>query len=122
MKASVRLGLLLSGIRNCRGHGVECRGGSRVGRTAAGRRVEICCRLERESRVPVCRLWQPQQHDIVRLRGQRQHADKQCPRTRQHRALRRQLHVRLLIDAREVHRKRVAFFIQIAGGTNRKAV
>ena len=54
-------------IRNCRGHGVECRGRSRAGRTAAGRRVEICCRLERESRVPVCRLWQPQQHDIVRL-------------------------------------------------------
>ena len=61
------------------------------------RRMEICSRLERESRVPVCRFRPPQQHDIVRLLRQRHHTDKHGPRTRQHRARRRQLYVRLLI-------------------------
>ena len=41
---------------------------------------------------------QPQRHDFVHLRRQCEHADEHCPRTRQHRALRGQLHVWLIVQ------------------------
>ena len=63
--------------------------GGLCGRRRRG--VEICTGLDAAGRVSLCRVRPLQQHDLLHLRRQHQHADKHDTRARQHRARRSQL-------------------------------
>ena len=74
-----------------------------VGRLCVGRwcRVEVCAGMDAAGRVPLRRVRPLQQHDLVHLPGQHQHADEHDTRARQHRARRSQLPHRLLRGERK---------------------